>query len=555
MLTKTDISTMQSMYSFVRENNEKDWKHTKLIYFGKKINAEKAFAAIDSVATYLYKSGVQKGDSVVICLPNIPQAIYAFYAINKIGAIANIVHPKIGSKALLKIVQETHTKWAFLYSGALLTVGWDLKKSGVHVINCRIGQYMSGMYKLFYHGEKLAFPFQTVDFKDTLLPAEEIIVPVEGKDAAVYLHSSGTTGEPKTVVLSNFALNELVARGCLYGGGGCGMGEDDASVMLLPLFHGFGLGICMHYMMFAGINILLPAFDAASAVKMIRKYKVSMLCCVPSMLRRMYHQSGFAGDHLKNMKAVFIGGDKLDDKLRDDVESLFARFDSKALVHEGFGLSEVSSCTHMNMLHKTDGTVGQPLPNIQAKIVSPDGTECPYGTEGELYIAGTTMMNGYLNQETPFVTDENGTVWFPTGDFGYITEDGSLYYRGRLKRLIKIGGVNIFPQEVETVACGMKEIKSACAIRVKTEGKPALKLLVVLEDGYFMNILLKQKIKDTIRESILPYAVPREIEAVPSIRLNGMGKCDYHAYEEEAAQQEPVKPKVVPQKVTEGSGR
>lgn len=524
--------TNQSMYAYIKENNL-DNEAVKLVYFGRKFTFGKVWHDVDCLAAFLYEHGVKKGDSVVLCLPNIPQAVVAFYAVNKIGAIANIVHPRIGTKALLKIIRETATSWVFLYSKASNQHGKALKKEGVNTVNCRIGEYMGGVKKLIVSlKEIVSWGHATFDFRRTVMRKVELDVPVGGKDPAVYLHSSGTTGQPKTVVLSSYAMNELAGKACTWVGKQVDLGRGDSSAMLLPLFHGFGLGVCLHYPMLSGKNILLPAFDAKKAVQLIKKYPASMICAVPSMLSRMYKQKGFAGPHLKSIKTFFIGGDKLDDKLRETVEKTLEECGSNARLYEGFGLSEFASLTHLNIKHRTDGTVGQPMPTVRARILDKDGNECPRGTEGELYLTGTSMMIGYLNQKTDFIQDEQGINWFPTGDYGYIDEDDFLYYRGRLKRLIKIGGVNIFPQEVEMVVCTLKEVESACAVRISQNGKPAIRLLVVLHDKVHLTPRLKSKIKDVVRDNILPYAVPREIEAVDSIRLNTMGKSDYKFYED-----------------------
>ncbi len=528
-------NTNQSMYSFIADSNKEDKKAVKVVYFNHKITFEKLYKDVDSVALYLTEHGVKKGDSVVLCLPNIPQAVIALYAINKVGAICNVVHPKIGTLALLKIIHETATNWVFCYSSAIMDHAKELRKAGVNIVHCRISQYMPfGLPKIVLSVTEIAARrFSTIDFSQMTVKNGDVEDQARGEDVAVYLHSSGTTGDPKTVMLSNYAMNELAGKGCNAVGSETGIGKGDTNLMLLPLFHGFGLGVCLHWPMFFGVNILLPSFDAIKAVAVLRKYKPNVLSCVPSMLRRMYKLSAFSGEHLKSIKSVYVGGDKLDDKLRQDVENCFRKNGSLGLVYEGFGLSEMASMSHLNILHFNDGTVGQPSPTVRQKIMRADGTECEPFEEGELYLSGTQMMTGYLNQTTPFVKDADGTVWFPTGDFGYLGEKDSLYYRGRLKRLIKIGGVNIFPQEVETVAANMKEIEQACAVRVKIDGKPAIKLLVVLKPGVRLTPMLKSKIKDAVRDNILPYAVPREIEAVSSIRLSGMGKCDYRSYEEQ----------------------
>ena len=527
-------NTNQSMIGYIKDALT-DLKQTKISYFGNKFSAEEVFNDVACVGTFLKHNGVKKGDSVIICLPNIPQGVVALYAINSVGAIANVVHPKIGTDGLVRIVKETNTKWVFMFDRFVSKHRKSLKNLGVTIISCRATDCMLGMHKIIRFSEpNMVLKTNVITYNRTLVKPRHYEIDIKGEETAVYLHSSGTTGEPKTVLLSNYAMNELADN--LYkhvGGSEIGLRDGDGMMMILPLFHGFGLAVCVHFMMYFGRIIMIPMFTAKASVRSLRKDNIQFITCVPNMLRKMMEVKGIEGDHLKNLRAIFVGGDKLDDTLRDRMQELLVRNGSQGVCVEGFGLSETASVTHVNVTGKKGGTVGLPMPNITTKIVDENGEEVEPGIEGELLLSCSTMMTGYLNTDNDNITvDENGVRWLDTGDRAIVDEEGYLYYKGRNKRMLKIGGVNIYPQEVEAVAAKIEGIRFACAVRIKqANGKPALKLLVVLQKGVELTSSLKQKICNQISSHILPYATPRVIEKVDEIVMTGMGKTDYRYYE------------------------
>ena len=521
--------TNQSMIAYIKDKVT-DLNEKKLVYFNRSFTMQQVLTDVERVGTFLRYNGVKKGESVIICLPNFVQAIIAFYAINSIGAIADIVHPKIGTDGLAKIIQETKTKWVFLYDKFYKTHKEALIKCGAKTIKCSAMDYLFGEIK------KSAKPYKlnadSVNYKKILVKPIEYHEYITGEDTAVYLHSSGTTGKPKIVLLSNYAMNELIKNS--YGAvkDNTYLPRTSGMLMTLPVFHGFGLGICMHLMMYLGNIILQPVFNAKKTVKLMKSQEVNLLCLVPNMLRKLLATKGFDGAHLKNIQKIFVGGDKLDENLRKRAQDVLKKSGSNGLICEGFGLSETASVTHINTDCKEGGTVGRPIPNVYVKIMDGD-KELPPMKEGEVFISSNSIMTGYLNDnQNNIITDENGRKWLDTGDIGYVDEEGFFYYKGRQKRMLKIGGVNIFPQEIEAVACAIPQIKNACAIRTKLENKPIIKLLVVLQDGEKLTNSLRQKICDDVRSHILPYAVPRIIETVDSFVLTGMAKTDYRYYEE-----------------------
>ena len=537
-------NTNQSMINYILSNNINP-NQAKLVFYNRVIHGKRFFSDIQRIAKYLRAVDVKKGDSIIICMPNMPEAVVALYAINTVGAVSNIVHPKIGTDALVRIIKESNTKIIFMFDKFIKNHEKALRELKVMIISCSVSHYVKGHYKLFRLFEpnlpknlnvvrySKALSFGSMNILSTPVSARNIT----GDDPAIYLHSSGTTGAPKTVILSNRALNELSQNIYDYVDPKLNLKPDDTMLMNLPLFHGFGLGVCVHLMMYFGCTHLQIMFKADQTVKIIRKYKGNhmMLCLVPNMLRRIISQPGFSGDHLKKVSAAFIGGDKLDETLLNKSYEILNKNGSNCLLCEGFGLSETSSVTNINIDKKPGGTVGRPICNVKEKIMV-DGKEVPPNVEGDLYICTPSVMSGYYESEVDggvLEKDEEGNIWIRTGDRALIDEEGFLYYKGRLKRMIIIGGVNIYPQEVEAIAITVPEVTNACAIRSKTNrNKPCLKLLVTLSEGVTLNNGIRQKIETAIREGILPYAVPKEIIQVEKLELNGIGKTNYRYYEE-----------------------
>lgn len=527
------MSTNQSMIAFLKES-VKNGDNKKLIYYARTLTAKEVFDEVDRIGDFLIRNGVKKRESVMIVLPNIVQGVTAVYGVNAAGAIANICHPKIGTDGLIKIAKKTNTKWVFLFDRFYKTHAEELKKNGLNTVVCRMSTHMKNI--LFPLTEPhIRFGNGVYEYKKAIERTGEELFTREkettGSDPAVYLHSSGTTGESKTVVLSNYAMNELAANIYTTVNDAIGLSEKDSMLMTLPLFHGFGLGVCVHLMMYFGQIILQPSFNATKTVKIMKKNEVNFMCVVPNMLRKLIREPGFDGKQLRSLRQIFVGGDKLDETLLNESKAIMMKNGSSCRISEGFGLSETASVTHINVDCKEGGTVGKPIANVKARIMGKNG-ELPVGEEGIIYISSHSLMTGYLGNGATVQTDEDGTKWLNTGDIGYIDEEGYLYYKGRQKRMLKVGGVNIFPQEVESVAESVEEVKNACAVRTNWNGKPALKLLLVLHEGKELDVQLKRKLENVIRSNILPYAVPKYMEKVDELQMTAMGKTDYRHYEE-----------------------
>lgn len=526
-----------TMYSYLSERL-RGKKSDSITFFGTNISSESLLLEIDSLAAFLKISRVEQGESIAICLPNIPEAIIAFYAVNKTGAVANMIHPLIGSEGLFNILKRTRSTYLFIMDSFYIKHREVLKKLPLTVVICSPKNYLSGLYKTVYKIKNRKID-KAINKKDVLFFKDLIGIdydfdPIPSKDdIAVYLHSGGTTGEPKTVMLSNFALNSLSDSLEEWFIQKKPFSIDDAILMVLPLFHGFGLGVCMHTILPRFRLVLMPSFNAKSAIKLIKKEKITFLAGVPAMYQKLLKEKSFMGPHLKNIQFIFSGGDKLPDNLKIEFDKAIKDSGGHSEILEGYGLTEtVTVCTINPIDAPKLSSIGKPIPKTELIIY--DGKNiCAPNVPGEILITGDTLMSGYLNDidtTNQCFTNINGKRYVKTGDCGYLDEEGYLFFKDRYKRMVKISGIGIFPAEIEAAVLKMNEIVRACAIPAGGE-KPYIKLYIELKGDIVFSLDLENKIKNKISTELIKYAVPREIIVKKELPLTKVGKVDISALE------------------------
>lgn len=525
------------MYSYLKAKL-KDKNHIAVNFFNSNLSSERVLKDIDSLAAYLKLSKVEQGESIAICLPNIPEALIAFYAVNKCGGVANMIHPLIGTSGLFEILKRTRSTYLFIMDSFYLQHREALRKLPITIIICSPKNYLSGIFKSIYKikNRKIdkAISEREVEFYNDLIGLNYDFEPIVGNDdIAVYLHSGGTTGEPKTVMISNFALNSLSDSLEEWLTQKSPFSSDDAMLMVLPLFHGFGLGVCMHTILPRFKLVLMPSFNAKKAIKLIKKEKITFIAGVPAMFQKLLKEKSFKGPHLKNLRFIFSGGDKLPDNLKEEFDNTIKDCGGQSEILEGYGLTEtVTVCTINPLTAPKFSSIGKSIPKTEFIIY--DGKKiCPQGVAGEILVAGDTLMSGYLNDkkttEESFI-ELNGKRYVKTGDCGYTDEEGYLFFKDRYKRVVKIAGVGIFPAEIEAAVLRMKEIARACAVEAGGE-KPYIKLYLELKKNVNYSSELEQQIKNQISSNLIKYAVPREIIVKDELPLTKVGKVDISALE------------------------
>lgn len=490
---------------------------------------------------YLQSIGVGVGDNVILCLGNIPNAIVAFYAINRIGAVANLLHPLMPAPKITQIIRDMHPKAVILFDEFYKDYHTEATQWQVPVIYCAAADYlpvwMRPFYRAYVHATCLRIPYdghKVLRYRDVLRHNLQLqAVSVRGQDLAVYMHSSGTTGSSKTVMVDNLALNH-VAHNVMIGAIGTTATNDDCMLMVLPIFHTFGLGVCMHTSLCAkGYPVLMPRFRAAAACRMVRRNHITFISGVPNMYDKMLRSGLFRGKYLRRLRACYCGGDKVSATLRQRFRDAMREQGVDLPLSEGYGLTEAGiTCINTPQIYR-EGSLGKPIVGSRFCIVDESFRPLPAGERGMLLIDSNMLMRGYWNEDPSlgFHVDEQGTRWLVTGDVGYLDEDGYFYFTDREKRMIKISGVNVFPQEIENVVEQLSCIRKCCAVRTKAEGKNTIHLYIVLSENVCYNDSVEREIRSHIARHLMKYSQPARIIPIDALPLTQIGKVDYRAAE------------------------
>lgn len=529
-----------SMYEYMKMRSGND-NRIALSYYGNHIGYDNMLLEIEKLSNCLNCIGVSDIDNVAICLPNIPNAIISFYAVNRLGASVNLIHPLVPPMQLLDMITKLNSKVLFLFDLFYEKHREVLKKSGVKVILCSASDYMQGFKKPLYNLATYKKVKNIVYSKDILKYSNIIgkkydnakVVYGEscGERIACYIHSGGTTGEPKIAMMPNKAINE-----CSYNVRtliGDRVEKNKSMLMVLPLFHVFGLGVCMHTTLTAGGRCLLvPKFSSKYVAKLVRKERATYMAGVPTMYEKLLNEKAFNGEFLKDMKCCYSGGDKLPKELKERFDNLMVKNGSECRLCEGYGLTEAGICTVNITENSMDGAVGLPLGNTKIAIVDKDNRFLSSGELGEICISGENVMSGYYgdsitSSEVLFLGEDNNT-YVKTGDYGYISDSGHLFYVDRLKRMIKISGINVFPAEIERLVTDNIDIVSkCCAIESICNEKSSIKLFVMLKNDNADKEKVELDIRKLIKNNLMKYSMPKKIVFTHSLPMTEIGKVDY----------------------------
>ncbi len=503
--------------------------------FGNLISRKKFIKDVDAIAGYLDVRNIKRGDVVTIFLPNVVQSFAAFYAINKIGAIANIVHPLTPVNVLEEMLTETNSKAIFVLDILMEKYIPMLRKLNKLVIVCSNSDYVPTVlrpaFKIFEtvktKGEN---PSATLASYHTISHLNYVGPTVQnnGDDDVVYLHGGGTTGKSKTIRLSSKNLNALAFKLSFLDSPHAPGAEY--SLIVLPLFHAFGLGVALHFSMCAGFTCIgMPQFSAEKANKYIKKYNVTYILGVPNMFKKMYEASNFEGEHLRKLRLLWAGGDMVSESFLNSFNSRIEKWGGRGKLLRGYGLTEVSSVCTANVAGAyRENSIGRPLAEMTVEIWNDKQKKLPANTIGEIVISGETVMNGYFNSEDEGVyVDRKGRRWVLSGDLGYLDDDGYLFFTGRKKRMIIISGYNVYPNDIETEVLKLDYISEACAVQGYIDGKPIVRLFVSLEEPTDNAEEMCKCIKEYCENKLERFSRPTTVEIMEKLPRTQMGKIDF----------------------------
>ena len=503
--------------------------------FGNLISRKRFVKDVESIAGYLDNRNIKRGDVVTIFLPNTVQSFAAFYAINRIGAIANIVHPLTPPDVLEEILKNTHSKAIFVLDILMEKYVSMLRRRNRLVIVCSPSDYVSSFKRpAFKIYEKIKVKSKTPSAETANystvchLNLRAPKVSSNGDEIAVYLHGGGTTGKSKTIKLTSSNLNELAYKLSFFDSPHA-PGEE-CSLVVLPLFHAFGLGVVMHFSMCAGFTCIpMTNFNAEKAIKLMKKHNITYIVGVPAMFKKMHDSSNFDGPHLAKLRLLWAGGDFVSETFIKSFNSYLEKWRAKGRLYRGYGLTEVSSVCTANIAgaHKPD-SIGRALDGMTVEIWDDKQKKLPPNTIGEIAITGSTVMRGYINSDDCGVyEDRKGRRWVMSGDLGYLDEDGYLFFTGRKKRMIIISGYNVYPNDIENEVLKLDYINEACAVQGYIDSKPIIRLFVSLNQPTNNPDETCKLIKEYCNSKLEKFSRPTTVTILDSLPKTRMAKIDF----------------------------
>ena len=547
-----------TIYQIVRQTAR---EHPNLVAY-EFMNKETSYAQflqrIHRVARALTALGIGKGDRVTICMPNCPQALDTFYAINRIGAVSNMIHP-------LSAPTEIAFYLNFSKSKAILTLDQfypkideirDQLDHPVRILIACVKDELPAPLRLLYpiskdarKQPKLPKNGDYLLWRDFLrgaeqvkeLPAEDVM---QSREGASILYSGGTTGTTKGILLSSDNFNATALQ--TIAASGCKTIVNKKMLSVMPVFHGFGLGIGIHTALVGGARcILVPRFSVESYAKLLLQKKPNFIPGVPTLFEALLRTDLLEGTDLSFLDGMFSGGDSLSIELKRKVDAFLKAHKAKIQIREGYGTTE---CVTASCLTPKDyarsGSIGVPFPDTYYKIVTPGGEdEVEPNIEGEICISGPSVMMCYVdNPEETAQTlrrHADGRIWLHTGDLGTMDADGFVYFRQRIKRMIITSGYNVYPSQLENIIDGHEKVLLSCVVGVKDKYKmQKVKAYVVLRPEYRPSDEIREELMAHCRKHIAKYAMPYEIEFRDELPKTLVGKVAYRVLEEEANAQE-----------------
>lgn len=544
-----------TMYQQVAAAAKEYPNNNAYIFMGKETTYRVFLERIEAAAKGLYAMGIRKGDRVTICMANTPQAVDCFYALNRIGAIPNMIHPLSAAEEIAFYLNVSHSKAILTLDQFYNKVASILPKleQPVQILIAKIKDELpfplNVLFPLTKSGKagkdlpKTGYTLWTdvvAAGKNTPLP------PHEGAadDCGAILYSGGTTGTTKGIMLSNKNFNALGMQTIAASGFGSVAGMKMLSIM--PVFHGFGLGVGIHTALIGGAAcILVPQFSVQVYADTLLKQKPNLIPGVPTLFEALLRAKKLENADLSFLKGIFSGGDSLSPELKKKVDAFLKEHNCSQQIREGYGTTECVTASCLTPKdYARDGSIGLPFPDTYYKIVMPSTLEeAEPGTEGEICISGPTVMLGYMDnpEETSHALQQHadGRIWLHTGDLGHMDSDGFVYFHQRLKRMIITSGYNVYPSQLENIIDGHEKVLLSCVIGIKDEYRgQKVKAFVVPMPGIEPDEALKKELLDYCAGRIAKYAMPRDIEFREELPKTLVGKVAYRVLEEEAARQE-----------------
>lgn len=533
----------ETLYSYVYKHNVNHLDDIAIEYFGKKFTYGKFFKEIEKCAKSFIKNGICEGDKVTICMPSTPEALISFYALNKIGAVANMVHPLSSENQIKEYINNVDSKMVITIDSTYDKVNNIVNETKVKkVVAISPSDSMPLHIKTGYKMSKQAVKISDTngmtkwdEFIDEGKSIEKAPTVQYKKDMpAVILQTGGTTGKSKGVVLTNDNFNCMVEQ---FKVNAKNFERGDKMLTVMPPFHGFGLCSSIHLPISFGVTaVLIPRVDINKIYKIMMKNKINHIVAVPTFfkgLKNVVNKKEKAGKmrnqfNLEGLKYAVSGGSLAKNGFETDTDKFFEKHGAKIKLQKGYGLSEaVAGVTFATDEMKNENTVGIPMVNTEIKIVDSETKEVLNNEEvGEICVKGPTVMKEYYNNEE----ETKETLidgWLHTGDLGYMKK-GQLYFSERKGNMIISSGVNVYPNQIEEVIEKHDAVAACAVIGIYHPYKEEVpKAYIALKPGYEINDEINEEIEDLCKLNLDRYSMPASFEYREELPQTILGKISH----------------------------
>ena len=535
-----------TMYELLWQSNQAHLTNIALNYYGKKITYGQLFKSIELTAQAFSALGVKKGDVVAICTVNTPEMVYSLYALNRLGAIVNMIDPRTNIDGIKDYFLESNVKMAMTIDVAYPAIKKAMQGTMVNnIIVVSPADSLPPVTKMLYRMKTKAIQVdeQAISWKHFIELGNNVkpeYAPYEKNTCCVMVHTGGTTGTPKCVMLSNDNINAMTTG---YRHIGVPFERNHRFFNDLPPFIIYGLCFATHTTLCFGVEVILyPKFDSKGFPKQFAKFKPHHFCTVPDHLRYLSTSKITDKMDLSHFVTVAVGGDSLNTELETQMNEYLASRGCKYKTIKGFGMTELSSgAVTASPLVNAIGSVGAPLVINNLKIVDIDTLkELSYEQSGEIWISGPTIMLGYLDKPTEtaetIVTDDNGVRWIRTGDLGYLTKEGLLFHQGRIRRIyitVHDGQpAKIFPMLIEGIIKKSKEVIKCSVVGRKQQSSENYEAIAfIVKSANSDERQLKHELSALCKEHLPTYMVPSEYRFLEELPLTASGKIDFRSLE------------------------
>ena len=539
-----------TLYDYLFQNNRNNLNDIALKYFDNDITFGELFSNIRNTARAYLNLGVRSGDIVTICSITTPEIVYSFYAMDLIGAVPNMVDPRTSSDGIREYLHESNSRFVCTLSDAYPKIheavtGMDICKivvvSPSDSLNSaqRFAYRLSNRDKNKYSQNCVAWgEFIEDGLGTTLVPA-----PYNPLHCGAIVHTGGTTGSPKGVMLSDDAFNALAFQ---YGRSAICFKRQQMFLNVMPPFIAYGFSCGIHMPLSYGVtSIIIPNLDTKKLSSLILKYKPAHMCGVPLHYQLLVKDKKMRKSDLSHLVNSGSGGDSVSVGVEEEISHFLISHGSKYALSKGYGMTELcsSACTCMGEINKP-GSVGIPLvKNTVSVFETGTDNELDIGEKGEICISGPTIMLGYLGkpEETANVVrrHSDGKLWVHTGDIGYVDEDGFVFVDARIKRMIiRCDGFKVFPSMIENIISTHYAVETCSVVAVADKSQPRGSLpfahVVLKADKHLDHKQIRTEIIELCKGKLPEYAQPIGFKFCNSLYYTPVGKVDYRRLEMES---------------------